>query len=59
MMKEIKSMYYEYVMTKAMANDLLNNRTGDDKKMNPADYLIKVVNNEFGVLGICAKVSII
>ena len=59
MMKEIKTMYYEYVMTKAMANDLLNNRTGDDKKMNPADYLIKVVNNEFGVLGICAKVSII
>lgn len=59
MMKEIKIMYYEYVMTKAMANDLLNNRTGDDKKMNPADYLIKVVNNEFGVLGICAKVSII
>ena len=59
MMKEIKTMYYEYVMTKAMANDLLNNRTGDDKKMNPADYLIKVVNNEFGVLGICSKVSII
>ena len=52
-------MYFEYVMTKAMANDLLNNRTGDDKKMNPADYLIKVVNNEFGVLGVCAKVSII
>lgn len=50
--------YFEYNMSKAMASDLLTNRIGEDKKMRPHDYLVKVVNSEFGVMGTCIKVNV-
>ena len=50
--------YYEYVMPKGMAAELLENRSGDERKMRPHDYLVKVVNEQFGILGTCVKVSL-
>lgn len=49
--------YFEYVMSKEMAKELLDNRHGDEKKMRPHDYLVKVVNEQFGIRGTCVKVS--
>ena len=49
--------YYEYVMSKGMAAELLENRSGDERKMRPHDYLVKVVNEQFGIRGTCVKVS--
>ena len=50
--------YIEYVMSASMAEYLLNARGGDDKKKRPHDYLVKVVNEDMGILGTCVKVSI-
>ena len=36
-------------MDKNMAIDLLKSRKGSDKNMNPQDYLVKVVNEQFGL----------
>lgn len=48
----------EYKMPKAMADALLKDRKGDDKKMRPQDYLIQVVNDNFGLLYHCSKVIV-
>jgi len=48
----------EYKMSYTLAKDLLSNRVGEDIKMNPKDYLIKVVNENFGLKGICVSVII-
>ena len=40
---------FEYKMSKLMANEALNNRKGEEKKMKPQDYLIKYVNEQFGL----------
>lgn len=40
---------FEYNMSYVMAKELLKNRKGNDAKMNPQDYLIKVVNEQFGL----------
>lgn len=47
---------FEYVMTKTMADEVLKNRVGEEKKTNPKDYLIKYVNQEFGIMGTCINV---
>lgn len=49
--------YYEYVMPKAMAEFYLAERSGDNKKMRPHDYLVKVVNEQFNIRGTCITVS--
>lgn len=49
--------YFEYVMSKEMAKELLDNRHGEEKKMRPHDYLVKVVNEQFGICGTCVRVS--
>lgn len=49
--------YYEYVMPEGMAKTLLENRIGEEKKMRPHDYLVKVVNEQFGIRGTCVQVS--
>ena len=48
--------YFEYKMTKEMANAYLNSRKSDDKKKHPQEYLCQIVNNEFGVKGTCTRV---
>ena len=46
----------EYKMPRAMAKEYLKNRSGDDLKMRPNDYLVKVVNENFGLLHKCVRV---
>ena len=50
---------YEYLMSKELANAYLKNRkTEEERKMNPAAYLVKVVNEEFRLLRKCTKVNL-
>lgn len=53
-----KSGTIEYKMPKKMAQALLKNRHGADVKMQPNDYLCKIVNEEFGLKGYCTNVLI-
>ena len=48
----------EYLMPAAVAEDYLKTRKGEDKKLQPQDYLIKVVNEEYGLMYNCTKVTI-
>ena len=48
---------FEYVMSKALADQLLKDRKGDGKKMDNQKYLVKIVNEQFGIMGTCFKVS--
>ena len=48
----------EYSMTKTMATEILKNRKGDDRKMNPQDYLCKYVNEQMGLMYKCTRVTI-
>ena len=48
----------EYKMPKAMADALLKDRKDGDKKLRPQEYLVKVVNDNFGLLYNCTKVII-
>lgn len=36
-------------MSAEMAQELLKNRQGNEKKLNPQEYLVKVVNEQFGL----------
>ena len=49
----------EYEMPKEMAKVLLAERKGADRNMHPQEYLQKVVNEDFGILGNCVKVTTI
>lgn len=40
---------FEYNMSKIMAMELLKDRKGNDKKLEPQKYLVKVVNETFGL----------
>lgn len=40
---------FEYKITKEMAMELLKNRKADEKKMDTQDYLVKVINEQFGL----------
>ena len=44
-------------MPKLMAKEILNERKGSDKNMNPQAFLCKVVNDTFGIKGYCVKVT--
>lgn len=46
----------EYKMPDKMAREILKERTGNEFKMNPQDYLCQVVNELFGLKGHCVKV---
>lgn len=50
--------HVEYKMPKAMADAYLKTRGSEDKKMHPMDFLVKVVNEEFGLAHKCEKVLI-
>lgn len=52
-----KAGYCEYKMPRAMAQQLLKNRKGEDAKMRPNDFLCKVVNENFGLKEYCVKVT--
>lgn len=38
---------FEYNMSKQMADELLKERKGSDKNIDPQEYLIKYVNEQF------------
>lgn len=42
-----------------MAKEILNERKGTDKNLNPQVYLCKVVNSTFGIKGYCTKVTLV
>lgn len=47
----------EYKMSETMAKALLKERKGSEElKMNPQDYLVKVVNESFCLSRNCVKV---
>ena len=48
-----------YSMSAGMAKALLEERKGvEEKKMRPQEYLCQVVNEQFGLNGICVSVII-
>ena len=49
---------FEYVMSKQMADEYIRSRSGEDLKLRPKDYLMKVVNEDMGIYGTCAKITI-
>jgi hypothetical protein len=51
-----KSGFVEYKMPIAMANAYLASRKDSEKKRNPQDFLVDIVNKDFGLKGHCVKV---
>ena len=49
--------YIEYLMPTAMAQTLLDERTGADAKKDPQKYLCDFVNEQYNLLGYCVQVS--
>ena len=47
---------FEYKMTAAMADNYLRMRKGAQKNISMQEYLCNIVNEEFGIKGICTKV---
>ena len=47
----------EYEMPKELAKQILATRKGEERNMHPLEFLKKVVNEEFGLLGNCIKVT--
>ncbi len=47
----------EYAMPEGLAQEILKTRKGTEKNMHPEDFLIKVVNETFGLKEKCVKVS--
>lgn len=52
----MKAGYVEYKMPRLMAQEYLKMRTEGEKKMNPNEYLCKVVNEDFHIKGYCTNV---
>ena len=50
--------YIEYKMPKELAASILSTRKGTDKTMDPQAFLCKVVNEEFGLMGECTRVTL-
>ena len=51
-----KAGFIEYKMPEAMAKDYLKDRKGEDKRMSVNEYLCKIVDEEFNLLGKCVRV---
>lgn len=49
---------FEYKMPVKMAKELLKNRSESDKKMSQKDFLVKFVNENCGIKGICTNVIV-
>ena len=54
--KKIMNGTIEYKMPKEMASMYLKTAKGEFAKKHPKEYLIQVVNEEFGVKGTCVNV---
>ena len=49
----------EYIMTQAMASEILKTRKGEEKKMDAQTYLQKYIDSNCGLLRKCTKVTVI
>lgn len=49
--------YIEYLMPTAMAQAILDERTGADVNKDPQKYLCELVNEQYNLLGYCVQVS--
>lgn len=47
---------FEYKMPIEIAKEFLKARKGEEKKMHPNDFLCKIVNEQYGLLGNCIRV---
>ena len=54
--KKIMNGTIEYKMPKEMAEMYLKTAKGEFAKKHPKEYLIEVVNEEFGIKGTCINV---
>lgn len=45
------NMELRYKMSRRMYNDLLKTRDNDEKKMHPKDFVLKYINDTFGLRG--------
>ena len=48
----------DYVMSKEMFKSYLATRNAEEKKENPYSYIIKVINNEFGLNGVVKHLKV-
>lgn len=48
----------EYKMTSKMFHAMLDDRTEDEKKMNPYVYVMSVINEQFGLRGSVKRILI-
>ena len=53
----MKNDNFEYKMSKEMANVYLKDRKGEERKKHPQKYLCEIINNEFGIMGTCTRVT--
>ena len=47
----------EYRMSQKMFNEILSNRTEEEKKMNPYSFVADVINSQYGLRGKVVKIS--
>ena len=48
----------DYRMTKQMFDNLLDSRSDEEKKMNPYVFVIKYINENFGLKGTVKHISL-
>lgn len=48
----------EYQMTKTAFNAILETRNEAEKKLNPYDYVMNVINTEYGLRGTVKHIAI-
>ena len=48
----------EYQMTKKMFDALLKTRKEEEKKLNPYVFVMKIVNEQFGIKGEVTHISV-
>lgn len=48
----------EYKMSKKLFDAICATRKGEEKKMRPQDYVLKVVNEQYGLRWPCRRVII-
>lgn len=51
-------MKYTYKMSKQAFDEIVKARTGKEKNINPQDYVVKYVNDNYNLKGKCTEVSV-
>lgn len=48
----------EYCMSKKMFNSILSKRSEVEKKLNPKEFVARVINEQFGLKGTVTSISV-